>query len=124
MTVAELYDQIGGSYNEVKMRLPMDPLVSRFVIKFLHDPSSEQLIAAGKAGDEEALFKAAHAVKGVCANLAITRLADLASQITEATREGNEAIRANTNLDELVAQFEVAYGETAAAIRAFEAQQG
>lgn len=124
MTVAELYDQIGGNYNEVRTRLPMDTMVSRFVIKLLHDPSGEQLIAAWKAGDEEELFKAAHAEKGVCANLAITRLADLADEITEATRKGNEAIRANTDMDELVARFEGVYNETMAALRAFEAQQG
>lgn len=122
MTVAELYDQIGGNYDEVLSRLRMDRLVSKFVVKFLSDPSSEQLIAAWKEGDEAAVFTAAHSAKGVCANLAITRLANLASQITEATREGNEAVRAQTDLDALVSAYEKAYQETEAAIRAFEAQ--
>ena len=36
------------------------------------------------------LFEAAHAMKGVCANLGLTVLADAASELTEEFRPGNE----------------------------------
>ena len=40
--------------------------------------------------DSTDLFEAAHAVKGVAANLGLTKLSDVASEITEDFRPGNE----------------------------------
>lgn len=109
MTLQELYDQIGGNYAEAISRLRMEKLVSRFVIRFLDDTSCKDLFAAWEAGDEEAAFKAAHSAKGVCANLSLTRLCNLATEICEALRPGNEALKAQTDIDALVAELSDAY---------------
>ena len=47
-------------------------------------------LAAGSSMDPTDLFEAAHAVKGVAANLGLTKLSDVASEITEDFRPGNE----------------------------------
>ena len=119
MTVEELYAQIGGDYAAALGRLQSDALVGRFIVKYLDDKSVPGVIDAWKRGDETAAFESAHMAKGVCANLAITSLADLSSQITEALRPGNEGQRASTDVDALVAQLDAAYVGAVQAITAF-----
>lgn len=123
MTVEELYEQIGGDYAEVAKRLGSDALVSMFIVKFSDDVSCANLIEAWGKGDEKAAFEAAHMAKGVCANLALTRLASLTSAITEALRPGNEALRSATDVDALVDELATAHADTVKAIVAFSAAE-
>ena len=123
MTVKELYAQIGGDYQGALARLRADRLLTRFVIKLMNDDSADAVTSSWAAGDEEGTFAAAHTVKGVAGNLSLTELADLSSQITEALRPGNEALRASTDVDALVARFGELWGSTRAAIAAFAAEQ-
>ena len=46
MTVQELYESIGGSYDSAKRILPMDQLIAKFVVRFLDDKSFEKIEAA------------------------------------------------------------------------------
>lgn len=119
MTVEELYEQIGGDYQQAIRRLMNDAFVAQFIVKLLDDPSCPAIVEAWGRGDETATFEAAHMAKGVCGNLAVTSLADLASQITEALRPGNDALRAGTDVDALVAQLDATYRKAIAAITAF-----
>ena len=121
MTVEELYARIGGDYAEAISRLRMDKLVARFVVKLLDDGSPERLVSAWAEGDEGATFEAAHTVKGVCGNLALTELFQLSNDITEALRPGNVVLRAQTDLDALVARFGELWGTTRDAIEEFRA---
>lgn len=123
MTIEELYDKIGGNYEGALNRLRSDMLVSRFIVKFLDDKSCENLFAAWAEGDEQAAFEAAHAAKGVCANLAIDGLAETASAITEALRPGNDAVRASTDVDALVNELKANYAVATEAIAAFASEQ-
>lgn len=123
MTVQELYASIDGDYSEAIGRLRSEKLISRFVVKFLDDSSCGELIDAWARGDEEATFKAAHTAKGVCANLSLTKLADLSSSITEALRPGNESLRAQTDVDALVAQFKDAYDNAVTLITRYANEQ-
>lgn len=123
MTVEELYQTIGGDYEEAKSRLSMDTLIGRFVTKFVEDGSCAALFDAWDAGDDKAAFEAAHRAKGVCANLALNRLTEPASEICEALRPGNEALRARTDVDALVGELKVAHADTIAAIKAFSDAQ-
>lgn len=123
MTLQELYAQIGGDYDQAVKRLMMESYVGMFIVRFLNDTSCQSVHDAWAAGDEKATFHAAHTAKGVCANLSLTKLADLSSQITEALREGNEALRAKTDVDALVAELDEAYAATVAAIKLYSAQK-
>ncbi len=123
MTLEELYAQIGGDYAEAIGRLRMEKLIDRFILKFLDDPASNALIESWAAGDDRAAFDAAHTVKGVCANLALPRLAGPADKITEALREGNDALRASTDIDALIAEFTAEYKMTIEGIEAYKASK-
>lgn len=122
MTPKELYDRLEGDYNDMLGRLGMDALIARFVVKFVDDQSVPQLFAAWEAGDEKAAFNAAHQSKGVAANLSLTKVQNLASQICEALREGNEELRASTDVDALVDELRDVYGFTIDTLKDFAAQ--
>ena len=109
MTLRELYDQIGGSYDEALSRLRAEKLIGKFVVRFLDDHSCQDLFDAWSRGDEAAAFEAAHAAKGVCANLSLTSLAMPASAITEALRPGNESLRVTSDVDSLIEELRAAY---------------
>ena len=88
MTLQELYHSIGGDYEQAARILRMDKLIDKHIRKFTKNGIVESLLAAGETMDATALFEAAHALKGVSANLGLTALADAASEITEEFRPG------------------------------------
>ena len=96
MTIEECYQALGGNYAEVRTRLPSARLVEKFVGKFLEDKSYETLCRQIAAGDRAEAFRAAHTLKGVCANLSFTRLFTSAAALTEALRPEGEGIPAET----------------------------
>ena len=63
----------------------------RLVGMGLADAGFEKLLAAAWADDRQAAFEAAHALKGVLGNLALTPLYTSASEITELLRSGRDA---------------------------------
>lgn len=119
MTLEELYGQIDGSYEEVMGRLRSEQLVERILGMFLDDSTCPDLVEAWGRGDDEAAFGAAHSAKGVCMNLALTRLGALTSQITEALRPGNDSLRAATDVDALVSDVSLEYAKVRTAITAY-----
>lgn len=86
MTIEECYQRLGGDYAALKTRLPSDSLIKRFITKFLDDSSFSQLCRAIQEGQREEAFRAAHTLKGVCANLGFDQLGASASEMTELLR--------------------------------------
>lgn len=90
MTVKECYDAMGGSYDEVFGRLRTDERIAKFLKRVADDKSMELLETSIAAGNADEAFRAAHTIKGVCMNLAITKMAESASLVTEALRGKTE----------------------------------
>ncbi len=63
----------------------------RMVNKAKDDANYGRLEAAVRAGDKAAAFEAAHALKGVLANLALTPILGPVEEITELLRSGADA---------------------------------
>ena len=74
MTVRECYEKIGSDFDKVLGRMGSEALVKRFAVKFLEDKSFEELTESLKEKDGEDAFRAAHTLKGICANLGLDRL--------------------------------------------------
>mgnify|MGYP007070108775 CR=1 FL=1 len=53
MTVKECYEELGGDYEDVLVRLMDQSIVRKFALKFLDDPSYPGLKAALEANDAE-----------------------------------------------------------------------
>lgn len=88
MTIQEVYEKINGDYEDVLTRLPREELVKKFAVKFLDDPSFDQLVKALEEDNQEEAFRAAHTLKGVCMNLGFKILYKSTYNITEALRLG------------------------------------
>ena len=69
MTIKECYEKVGSDYDGVLKRLGSEALVKRFAVKFLNDPSFQELTDGLAAQDGEKAFRAAHTLKGNIINL-------------------------------------------------------
>lgn len=86
MNLKECFDSFGGSYNDVMGRLLTEERVKKFLLMFLKDTSFNDLKTAMENEDYSSAFRAAHTLKGICANLGIAKLGEISSEITEALR--------------------------------------
>ena len=117
MTLQELYQHIGADYERAMRVLRMDKLLDKHIRKLPQNGVIDRLIDAGKAMDPTELFEAAHAAKGVCANLGLTPLAHAASEITEEFRPGKE--RHFTDAQEKLEALAQRYQKTAEEIQKY-----
>lgn len=86
MTLKECYEEFGGNYENVMERMPSEAFVLKFVKKFLKDDSYPALCEAMNRGDIEGAFRAVHTLKGICQNLAFTKLYESSYALTELLR--------------------------------------
>ena len=109
MTIQECYAELGGDFAEIKERLDSDTLIGRFMAKFLHDDSYDNLCLAIRDGRREDAFHAAHTLKGVIASLSLTKLFTSVEKITEFLRSSADADPAETALlmDEVRRDYEL-----------------
>jgi len=119
MTIRELYQNMGGDYERAIRVLRMDKLVDKHIRKLTQNGVIENLLKAGEGMDPTALFEAAHAMKGVCANLGLVRLADAASEIAEEYRPGNSRRFSDAQVKEKLDKIAENYRKTAQEIQKY-----
>lgn len=121
MTIEECYNMLGGSLGQIKKRLPSVSLIKKFVAKFPDDRSFSELCRAMQSGERMEAFRAAHTLKGVCANLCFDRLFSSTEQLTELLRPDSETIPPNafSRLEDVRKDYEL----TVDAIRAYLASE-
>lgn len=89
MNLKECYVKLGGDFDEVMGRLPREQLIIKFLYKFLDDKSFELFESSMSNQNYDEALRAVHTLKGICQNLAFTRLYESSSQIT-ATLKAND----------------------------------
>ena len=115
MTVKECYEKAGSDYDGVLNRLGSEALIKRFAIKFLNDPSFQNLTDGLAEKDGEKAFRAAHTLKGVCLNLGFDELYEARAEITEKLR-GKET----AGSEDMFQKVEEKYQKTVNAIKGLE----
>lgn len=120
MTLQELYQKIGGDYEQAMRVLRMEKLLDKHIRKLTKNGVVEQLLAAGESMDPVQLFESAHAVKGVCANLGLTGLADTASEIAEEYRPGSSRRMTDGEIMDRLRRIKELYQLTAEGIQQYE----
>ncbi len=88
MTLEELYAGIGGDYEQVIRIMRMDKLIDKHIRKFEKNALAQNVLQASESMDPIQLFESAHAMKGVCANLGLTRLSETAAELADEFRPG------------------------------------
>ena len=112
MTIRECYGELGLDFDAVLSRLVNEKLVQKFALKFLDDPSFQNLKDALDSKDVETAFRAAHTLKGVCLNLGFDNLYPSSKDLTELLLAGSM-----DGYEDLVAEVEKEYNRTCEALR-------
>ena len=100
MNVKQFYIDINGSYEDALAIMMNDVLIAKMLKMFMANNSYQQIVSLYEQKDYRSLFAAAHPFKGVAGNLALTPLYELASIITEATRNSDD-VNLDKEIDEL-----------------------
>ena len=120
MTIRELYDTIGGNYDQAVRVMKSDRLIDKYIRKLKSSNVGEMLEKAGQSMDATALFESAHAMKGVCANLGLDNLAGAAGEITEEFRPGNPRKLSDDEVRAKLQAIAERYAATAQSISRYE----
>ena len=120
MTIQDLYQNIGGDFDQAIRVLRVDALVDKHIRKFTKNGVVENLLAAGESMDAGTLFDAAHAMKGLCGNLGLTSLAEMSSEICEEFRPGNSRTISDDEVKQRIAQIREKYEFTVDFIQKYE----
>lgn len=120
MTLKELYEIIGGDYDQALRVLRVEKLMDKHIRKLTKGSVVEQLIAAGEAMDPAQMFDTAHASKGMCGNLGLKKLSDLASDIAEEFRPGNPRTMTDGQVREKLDEIAALYRRAVEGVRQYE----
>ncbi len=122
MTLQELYQMIDGNYDQAFRVLRVEKLMDKHIRKLTKNGVVDVLLEARDTMDPKELFDAAHAVKGVCGNLGLTKLMELASEISEEFRPGNPRKLSDEEVAAKLQEVEDLYRKTAEGISQYEAE--
>ena len=106
-TLEQCYEEMGGDYKGVLGRLMKEERITRFLGKFKNDNMWETLEKSVEQKQWEEAFRAAHSLKGVCANLGITRLENSSSELTEVLRDGEPTVDISPLLEQVRGDYEI-----------------
>ena len=106
MTLKEAYELMGGDYDSAMTLLRKEERVTRYLGMFLKDDSFALLQSSMEKDDMETAFRAAHTLKGVTANLSLTRLQQAAGALTEDLRNGHDIPHAKVAYPDVAACYE------------------
>lgn len=120
MTLKELYSQIGGSYDAAISVLRVEKLIDKHIRKFPKGGVVDAVLEAGKTLDPSSMFETAHAMKGVCGNLGLRSLAELASVLSEEFRPGNARTLSDDEVRARLEQIRAIYDSTVRGIAQYE----
>lgn len=121
MTIRELYQKIGGDYDQVINVLRMEKLVDKHVRRFADNGVVDKVLAAGEDMNPTELFETTHAMKGVCANLGFTELTKAASELTEEFRPGHERMLTDDEVRARLSAIRETYQRVLEGLREYEA---
>ena len=112
MTLKELYEKIDGNYEQACGILRIEKLIDKHIRKFPNGGVVDSLLAAGETMDATQLFESAHAMKGVCSNLGLVKLAAAASEIAEEYRPGKSRTMTDGEVKAKLAVIKEIYEKT------------
>ncbi len=122
MTIQQLYEKIGGNYDQAVRVMKKDKLIDKYVRKLKSSNVGEMLAQAGESMDPEKLFESAHAMKGVCSNLGLIARAEAADELTEEFRQGNARKLSDDEVRQKLDAILNRYRDTVQGITEYEAE--
>ena len=87
MTLEACYGEMGGDSNAALRVLESETRLTRYLIRFLDEPTARMLLLALEDARWADALRAAHTMKGLCRGLGLTPLYDACCALTDALRE-------------------------------------
>lgn len=119
MTLKELYATIDGDYNQALRVLRVEKLLDKHIRRLTKKGAVDRLISCRDTMDPTELFESAHATKGLCANLGLVKLSNLASDIAEEYRDGNTRSMSDDEVKAKLNEIEELYARTIDGINSY-----
>ena len=104
MNIKKFYEETGSNYQAALSIMMNDALIERMIKKFMENNSYNAILEAYAQNNIKEVFALAHTFKGVTGNLALTKLYEHASILTEATRDKESA-----NIDKEIEELKSTY---------------
>ena len=120
MTLKELYTEIEGDYDKAMGVLRIEKLMDKHIRKFPNSTVFTELADAGNAMDTTRIFESAHAIKGVCSNLGLVKIAKISEVICEEFRDGSTRSMTDDEVKEKIGEIEALYKKTSETISQYE----
>ena len=102
MDLKKCYEELGGNYEDVYLRLMSDEPIERFLRKFVEMDDCGAMQKALEAKDYHGAFLKAHDLKGTSSGLGLTRLYNSSSLLCEELRSGTPSDDYQKLVDEVV----------------------
>ena len=112
MNIQELYQSIDGDYEQAARILRIDKLIDKHIRRLAENDIFDRLDKAAEAMDGNELFESSHAIKGVCGNLGLVKLSDMAAVISDEFRPGNERKFTDEEVKAKIAEIDELYQKT------------
>ena len=119
MTLQELYSEIGGNYEQATRVLRVEKLIDKHIRKLTKNGVIDSLLNAGETLDPTQMFETAHAMKGVCANLGLSKLAESASELAEEYRPGTPRELSDSDVKQRLEVIRELYAKTKDGIKKY-----
>ena len=106
MDIKRFYEETNSNYQAALSIMMNDMLIERMIHKFMENNAYRPIIEAYEANNIKEIFALAHTFKGVTGNLALTNLFNIASELTEATRN-KESADISKEIEALKAEYKI-----------------
>lgn len=113
MDVKEFYLVTSGDYEGTMSRLMTEERIMKYLRKFKDSTEYADMVKAIEAKDWELGFRGSHSLKGMCANLGLSKLQNSASELCETMRHGAPEVditplleQVRTDYDEVIANID------------------
>lgn len=103
MDLYQFYREIGADYQSVLNRIPREELILKFLYKIREEKSFAALHQAVKEKNYKDAFAAAHTIKGICLNLGLDPLSEIAAEMSDYLRDWE---RADIDADKVEAGYD------------------
>lgn len=111
MELKDFYSKLGVSLDIVLKRLISEDRVKKYLNLIINEPNFALLDTAYEQRDYEEMFKASHAIKGLCLNLELAPIAETSAQLMEYLRPGKTPVIDDAVVDEYYQKLNSTYTE-------------
>lgn len=106
MNLREIYNMMGGDYDDVLERLMSEERIVKYLNKFKENTDYADLVRTLGDKDFETAFRHSHNLKGMCLNLGMTQLYQSSSALCEILRCGAPAIDTTPLLNDVKRDYD------------------